>query len=187
MQMHTYHGALTRRTSRTHTYNTHPCPRAHSEAHGTLTRPDLYSNGKHRPHTQIPAESIHLQSFCLWLTASASLPSIYVLDVYSSHTHSHPPTVLTTHSAHSNADATNTFPCTQTYVPLPFSPCRRAPARTWSLGCLLTRHVCTPTYSRSLCGKHSPGQARAHADWESRKHFPPTHPAAIDMQHLSCL
>lgn len=83
-------------------------------------RPDIHVNGIHRRHSQAPAESVHLQSFCLWLMASASLPSIYVLDVYSSHTHSHPPTLLTTRSTHSNA--TNTFTCTQTYVPLPFSP-----------------------------------------------------------------
>lgn len=53
--------------------------------------------------------SVCVCSFCLWLMASASLLPVYIVDVYSSHTYSHPPTTLITHSTHpKNTHATNT-------------------------------------------------------------------------------
>lgn len=152
-------------------YNTHSA--THTHLNTRSTSPDIYAGCTDRQYAEVPAESIPLQSCCLWFMASASLPFIYILDVYSSHTHSHPPTILTTHSAHSSTHATNTFTYTQTYVPLPFPPGVRAPDQPCSLRCLLCpTGVPLPTHSGSC--RLSAGRVFYLF-------------SVIDMQHLSCL
>lgn len=108
--------------------------------------------------------------------------------MYTAHTHIH------THPPFSQHTARTQTPMPQTHSHAHKHTCLfrfpRAggllPGPGHSDAC--SRATCAHLRTLALSAASTPpGQARAHEDWESRKHFPPTHPAAIDMQHLSCL